>query len=98
MHALHTPNSRALACLQAALCDLLVVASHFTVHRPRTPPPPCRAQLLRVYDDGHVEFIRFVWAKFDMHESVEIGNGAGSERPGLIRSATAPPRPPFART
>ena len=26
-----------------------------------------------MYDDGHVEFIRFVWAKLDMHEKVEIG-------------------------
>jgi hypothetical protein len=31
-------------------------------------------QLLRVYDDGHVEFIRFVWAKLDMHEKVKIGH------------------------
>jgi hypothetical protein len=37
----------------------------------RAPPLP---QLLRVYDDGHVEFIRFVWAKFDMHEAVKIGH------------------------
>ena len=39
---------------------------------PRTIPPP-HAQLLRVYDDGHVEFVRFVWAKCDMHEKVKVG-------------------------
>ena len=42
-----------------------------------SPEPPSLffslPQLLRVYDDGHVEFIRFVWAKLDMHEKVEIG-------------------------
>ena len=27
-------------------------------------------QLLRIYDDGHVEFIRLVWARLDMHEKV----------------------------
>ena len=27
-----------------------------------------------MYDDGHVEFIRFVWTKLDMHEKVEIGH------------------------
>ena len=31
-------------------------------------------ELLRVYEDGHVEFIRFVWAKLDMHEKPVIGH------------------------
>ena len=31
-------------------------------------------ELLRVYDDGHVEFIRFVYAKLDMHEAIQIGH------------------------
>ena len=42
---------------------------HATLPLPLYPP-----QLLRVYDDGHVEFIRFVWAKLDMHEAVQIGH------------------------
>ena len=25
-------------------------------------------------EDGHVEFIRFVWAKLDMHEAIKIGH------------------------
>jgi hypothetical protein len=42
---------------------------------PYNPPPSLPLmQLLRVYDDGHVEFIRFVWAKLDMHEKVKIGH------------------------
>ena len=31
-------------------------------------------QLLRIYDDGHVEFIRLVWARLDMLEKVNIGH------------------------
>ena len=27
-------------------------------------------KLLRIYDDGRVEFIRLVWARLDMHEKV----------------------------
>jgi hypothetical protein len=39
-------------------------------------------------EDGHVEFIRFVWAKFDMHEQPVIGKRVLSKR---LRSATQPP-------
>ena len=40
-----------------------------------------------MYEDGHVEFIRFVWAKFDMHEKLQIGKTAGSKG---HQSATPP--------
>ena len=39
-------------------------------------------------EDGHVEFIRFVWAKFDMHEQPVIGKRVLSKR---LRSATHSP-------
>ena len=74
-------------------CSAFVTDCHIELgtHRSADLLIPC-SPLALSDEDGHVEFIRFVWAKFDMHEKPVIGKRALSERP---RSATDPHDRPF---
>ena len=84
----HSPPPSAVRSCSACVTDCHIeLGTRAESRRSAALLIPC-SPLALSDEDGHVEFIRFVWAKFDMHEQPVIGKRVLSKR---LRSATQPP-------